>query len=122
VEALMAAGFVVASVRTLYKQQRSYRQVTANTATKQDLVISAYKPTAVFEQRFHSPAGSESAAWRRRDYAVTPALRAPRLPKPGRRQGASVVAVAQRLPERVVQEDADLLMYYDNALIRSATE
>jgi hypothetical protein len=50
-------------------------------------------------------------AWRRRDYAVTPALRA----------GASVVAVAQRLPERVVQEDADLLMYYDNALMRMET-
>ena len=50
-------------------------------------------------------------AWRRRDYAVTPALRA----------GASVVAVVQRLPERVVQEDADLLMYYDNALMRSET-
>jgi len=26
--------------------------------------------------------------------------------------------VAQRLPERVVQEDPDLLMYYDNALMR----
>jgi hypothetical protein len=38
-------------------------------------------------------------AWRRRDYAV-------------------IVAVAQRLPERVVQEDADLLMYYDNASMR----
>ena len=47
-------------------------------------------------------------AWRRRDYAVTPALRT----------GASVVAVAQRLPERVVQEDADLLMVYDNASMR----
>jgi hypothetical protein len=53
-------------------------------------------------------AGSESDAWRRRDYAVTPALRA----------AASVVAVAQRLPERVVQEDADLLMVYDNASMR----
>ncbi len=62
-EALMAAGFVVADVRTLDKQQRSYRQVTANTATKQDLVISAYKPTAAFEQRFHSQAGSEAGAW-----------------------------------------------------------
>jgi hypothetical protein len=50
-------------------------------------------------------------AWRRRDYAVTPALRS----------GASVVAVAQRLPERVVQEDADLLMVYDNASMRLET-
>lgn len=29
-----------------------------------------------------------------------------------------IVAVAQRLPERVVQEDSDLLMYYDNASMR----
>ncbi len=38
-------------------------------------------------------------AWRRRDYTL-------------------IVAVARRLPERVLQEDADLLMYYDNALLR----
>ena len=38
-------------------------------------------------------------AWRRRDYAT-------------------IVRVAERLPERVLQEDADLLMYYDNALLR----
>jgi hypothetical protein len=29
--------------------------------------------------------------------------------------------MAQRLPERVVQEDADLLMYYDNASMRMET-
>src|SRR5262249_16390022 len=37
-EALTGAGFVVADVRTLNKQQGSYRQVTS-TAVKQDLVI-----------------------------------------------------------------------------------
>jgi hypothetical protein len=26
--------------------------------------------------------------------------------------------VAERLPERVLQEDPDLLMYYDNATLR----
>jgi hypothetical protein len=40
-EAMLAAGFVVADVRTLDKQQGSYRQVTS-TAVQQDLVISAY--------------------------------------------------------------------------------
>ena len=35
---MLAAGFVVADVRTLDKQQGSYRQVTS-TAIKQDLVI-----------------------------------------------------------------------------------
>ena len=38
-------------------------------------------------------------AWRRSDYA-------------------RIVQVAGRLPERVLQEDADLLMYYDNATLR----
>ena len=50
-EALGTAGFVVADVRTLDKQQGSYRQVTS-TAVKQDLVISAYKPTEALAERF----------------------------------------------------------------------
>jgi len=39
-------------------------------------------------------------AWHRRDYAT-------------------IVNVAERLPERVLQEDPDLLMYYDNATLRA---
>jgi hypothetical protein len=62
-EALMSAGFVVADTRTLDKQQGSYRQVTAASAAKQDLVISAYKPASGFEQRFLSHAGTEDGAW-----------------------------------------------------------
>jgi hypothetical protein len=62
-EALSAAGFVVADVRTLDKQSRSYRQVTANTAAKQDLIISAYKPTKAFERKFHEQGGSAQGAW-----------------------------------------------------------
>ena len=50
-EAIGTAGFVVADVRTLDKQQGSYRQVTS-TAVKQDLVISAYKPTEALTERF----------------------------------------------------------------------
>jgi len=38
-------------------------------------------------------------AWHRRDYGT-------------------IVKVAGRLPERVLQEDPDLLMYYDNAMLR----
>jgi hypothetical protein len=38
-------------------------------------------------------------AWRRRDYAA-------------------IVAVAERLPEAALAEDAELLMYYDNATLR----
>ena len=62
-EALMSVGFVVADVRTLDKQQASYRQVTAASAAKQDLVISAYKPTNDFQQRFLSYAGTAEGVW-----------------------------------------------------------
>ena len=61
-EAMLAAGFVVADVRTLDKQQGSYRQVTS-TAVKQDLVISAYKPNGGLEHRFHLEAGTEEGVW-----------------------------------------------------------
>ena len=61
-EAILAAGFVVADVRTLDKQQGSYRQVTS-TAVKQDLVISAYKPNHGLEERFKLAAGTEDGVW-----------------------------------------------------------
>ena len=61
-EAMLSAGFVVADVRTLDKQQGSYRQVTS-TAVKQDLVISAYKPNHGLEARFELEAGTEEGVW-----------------------------------------------------------
>ncbi len=61
-EAMLSAGFIVADVRTLDKQQGSYRQVTS-TAVKQDLVISAYKPTTRLEANFELEAGTEEGAW-----------------------------------------------------------
>jgi hypothetical protein len=61
-EGMLAAGFVVADVRTLDKQQSSYRQITS-TAVKQDLIITAYKPSGKFETRFKPEAGTEKGAW-----------------------------------------------------------
>jgi DNA modification methylase len=61
-EALGDAGFVVADVRTLDKQQRSFRQVTS-AAVKQDLVISAYKPTSTLLESFELGASTEANAW-----------------------------------------------------------
>jgi len=61
-EAMLAAGFVVADVRTLDKKQGSYRQVTS-TAVKQDLVISAYKPNGGLEDRFKLAAGTDEGVW-----------------------------------------------------------
>jgi hypothetical protein len=61
-EAMGTAGFVIADVRTLDKKQGSYRQVTS-TAVKQDLVISAYKPTEELEKRFEIGQSSPDDAW-----------------------------------------------------------
>ncbi|MEX0599661.1 MAG: DNA methyltransferase [Rhodothermales bacterium] len=62
-EAMLAAGFVVADVRTLDKKQGSFNQVVAGRSVKQDLVISAYKPNHGLEERFELHAGTEDGAW-----------------------------------------------------------
>ena len=62
-EAILRSGFVVADVRTLDKKQGSFKQVTSSGTTKQDLIISAYKPHADFEIRFLEEAGTEEGAW-----------------------------------------------------------
>lgn len=61
-EAMGTAGFVVADVRTLDKQQGSYRQVTSS-AVKQDLVISAYKPTDELSRQFQIGTATADSAW-----------------------------------------------------------
>jgi len=62
-EALQAAGFVVADVRTLDKKQGSFKQYTSASAVKQDLIISAYKPNGGLEERFKLTAGTEEGVW-----------------------------------------------------------
>ncbi len=46
------AGFIVADVRTLDKQKATTKQLTFDSAVKQDLVISAYKPNGNLEEKF----------------------------------------------------------------------
>ncbi|WP_198429875.1 DNA methyltransferase [Treponema primitia] len=62
-EALQRTGFILADVRTLDKQQSSFKQVTTSSAVKQDLVISAYKPKNNFKKEFIAKAGSLETAW-----------------------------------------------------------
>jgi len=62
-EAMLAAGLVVADVRTLDKKQGSFNQAVAGGAVRQDLVISAYKPNQGLEQRFALEAGTEEGLW-----------------------------------------------------------
>ncbi len=61
-EAVGAAGFVVADVRTLDKKQGSFRQVTSS-AVKQDLVISAYKPTEALAERLNLGVADPEHVW-----------------------------------------------------------
>lgn len=62
-EALMRAGFVIADVRTLDKQQGSFKQVTNTTSVKQDLIISCYKPKDGFRHEIINHAGQAETAW-----------------------------------------------------------
>lgn len=49
---LQRAGFIVANVAALDKQQGSFNAVTSTTAVKQDLIISCYKTSEEFEKNF----------------------------------------------------------------------
>lgn len=61
-DALSSAGFVVADVRTLDKQQHTFKQVNGP-AVKQDLIISAYKPSAGLSERVRVESSSAQVAW-----------------------------------------------------------
>ena len=60
---IIEAGFVIADVRTLDKKQGTPKQVNSVNAVKQDLVISAYKPTEAFERQFSLQAGNLEGIW-----------------------------------------------------------
>lgn len=60
--AIQRAGFIIANVASLDKQQGSFKAVTTATAVKQDLVISCYKPSSEFENEFQKVNG-DVAIW-----------------------------------------------------------
>jgi DNA modification methylase len=60
--ALQRAGFIIANVSALDKQQGSFKAVTTATAVKQDLVISCYKASVEFETKFKTLQG-DIAVW-----------------------------------------------------------
>ena len=89
--ALTEAGFIVANVSALDKQQGSFKAVTTPTAVKQDLVISAYKPNGGFEERFSQEAKTEEGVW---DFVRTHLKYLPVT----KRQGVSLQMVPERDP------------------------
>lgn len=56
-DAITRAGFIIAQVTVLDKQQGSFKQVTSAGAVKNDLVINAYKPRQQLEEHFLKRAG-----------------------------------------------------------------
>ena len=62
-EALSEAGFVVADVRVLDKKKGTTKQLSYGATVKQDLAISAYKPSETLMERFSLQAGTEDGVW-----------------------------------------------------------
>ncbi|ADG05162.1 DNA methyltransferase [Kyrpidia tusciae] len=62
-EAIQRAGFVIAHVAALDKKQGSFNAVTTTTAVKQDLIISAYKPSEEMVKEIRSHQGMAQSAW-----------------------------------------------------------
>lgn len=100
--ALMEAGFIVANVSALDKQQGSFKAVTTPTAVKQDLVISAYKPNGGFEERFDQEAQTEEGVW---DFIRTHLKYLPVTKK----LGLDLVAIPERDP-RILYDQ--VITYY----------
>lgn len=62
-EAIQRAGFVIANVSALDKKQGSFKAVTTTTAVKQDLIISAYKPSEHMQLDMERLQNTEESAW-----------------------------------------------------------
>lgn len=62
-EAIQRAGFVIANVSALDKKQGSFKAVTTTTAVKQDLIISAYKPSEEMQVELEQRQNTEASAW-----------------------------------------------------------
>lgn len=62
-EAIQRAGFIIANVAALDKKQGSFKAVTSTTAVKQDLVISAYKPSKENIIKMREQTNTPESAW-----------------------------------------------------------
>ncbi|WP_061808756.1 DNA methyltransferase [Rossellomorea vietnamensis] len=62
-EAAQKAGFIIANVSVLDKKQGSFKAVTSTIAVKQDLVISAYKPSNEMVEQIKKHTDSENSVW-----------------------------------------------------------
>ena len=61
--AISNAGFVIASISALDKQQGSFKAVTTTTAVKQDLIISCFKPSEKMLELFKQSTDTAQNVW-----------------------------------------------------------
>lgn len=61
--AIQKSGFIISNVTSLDKGQGSFNAQTSPTAVKQDLVISCYKPSSVFDEKFKLHHKLDIAVW-----------------------------------------------------------
>lgn len=61
--ALQEAGFIIASVDALNKKRGGLHAMLTNTAVKQDLVISAYKPSTNILDKMREQSNTNASAW-----------------------------------------------------------
>ena len=61
--AIQSSGFILSNVISLDKKQGSYNAVNNPTSVKQDLVISCYKPSSEFDQKFNQNKQSDVGVW-----------------------------------------------------------
>ena len=90
--ALNRVGFVMANVAALDKQQGSFKAVNTPTAVKQDLVISCYKPSETFLQKF-TIQDSQANIWSFVEEQLS------HLPMPSFKDGVEFVSIVERSPK-----------------------
>lgn len=63
-ESLRKSGFIVADIKILDKQKFTTKQLSMASSTKQDLVISAFKPVSSFNEKIFSLKDNEESVWK----------------------------------------------------------
>jgi len=61
--ALTNSGFIIANISALNKKQGSFNAVNNATSVKQDLIISCYKPSSAFDEKFKQHHNTDVAIW-----------------------------------------------------------
>ncbi len=89
---LNRVGFVSANVAALDKQQGSFMALTTPTAVKQDLVISCYKPSETFLQKF-TIQDNQANTWSFIEEQLA------HLPMPSYRDGVEFASIIERSPK-----------------------